>query len=186
MEEQTPEQLLVSIAKALDKLGIEYYVTGGFAVSVWGRPRFTADIDLIVKMAKANKTGLAKELLKISPKGYIDEEQIESALARSGEFNFIDPETGIKVDFWIMKNNEFERNCLKNTKKQDIGYKVKFISPEDLIISKLIWYKQAGSTRHLEDIESVLKISKVQLKHIEEWAAKLDLERELGELDFNS
>ena len=160
-KEQTPTGLLVQIAKALDKLQIPYYITGGFAVSVWGRPRFTADIDLIVKMTKTDKAGLARELLKISPKGYVDEEQINTALARQGEFNFIDPETGMKVDFWVAKDEEFERNCLKRVKIKDVGYDVKFISPEDLIISKLIWYKASGSSRHLEDIESVIKISKV-------------------------
>ena len=36
-----PGKLLVKIARILDELGIEYFVTGGFAVSVWGRPRAT-------------------------------------------------------------------------------------------------------------------------------------------------
>lgn len=46
----TPEQLLSKIAKILKDLKISYAVTGGFAVIVWGKPRFTADIDIIVEL----------------------------------------------------------------------------------------------------------------------------------------
>jgi hypothetical protein len=42
-----PRELLIEIAKILDKLKIPYLVTGGIAVLIWGRPRFTADIDII-------------------------------------------------------------------------------------------------------------------------------------------
>lgn len=38
----TPEKLLCKIAEILEKLRIPYIITGGFAVAVWGRPRFTA------------------------------------------------------------------------------------------------------------------------------------------------
>jgi len=50
---------------------------------------------------------------------------------------------------------EFSR---KIEKKID-GQKVYFISPENLILSKLEWYKQTDSNRHLEDIQSILIIS---------------------------
>jgi Na+/glutamate symporter len=45
-----PEELLKKIAKILDDLKIPYAVTGGFAVSIWGIPRYTADIDIIIEL----------------------------------------------------------------------------------------------------------------------------------------
>ena len=177
-KEPTPEDLLVSIAKILKNLKIPYYVTGGFAVSVWGRPRFTADIDLIIKMTHHEKSDFVKEIKKLSPKGYLDNEQIDTALSREGEFNFIDPDTGMKVDFWIIKDEMYEKECLQRIIPQDFGYKVNFISPEDLIISKLIWYKKSQSTRHLEDIKSILKITKVDNEYISRWVKKLKLAEE--------
>ncbi len=50
MREADPRQLLVSITKTLKYLNIPYLVTGGIAVLVWGRPRFTADIDIVVEL----------------------------------------------------------------------------------------------------------------------------------------
>lgn len=213
MKEQTPTEILIKIAKILDDLKIPYYVTGGFAVSLWGRPRFTADIDLIIKMAAPQKTAFAKkmtlrglrptvslsslkqasipvlksrvlrsDLKKLFPASYLDLEQIETALARKGEFNFIEPETGLKIDFWLAENEPFEEECFHNRKMKNIGYKVAFISPEDLIISKLLWYKETGSNRHLEDAKTVLEISKVNKKILKNWAHKLELISEFENL----
>ena len=42
---ESPTDLLILISKILDGLRIDYFISGGFAVSVWGRPRFTADVD---------------------------------------------------------------------------------------------------------------------------------------------
>jgi len=165
MEIINPEKLLLKVAPILEALNISYFVTGGFAVSVWGRPRATFDIDIVVKLIEPKVDSLARALRKISEAGYISEYAAREAIERKSEFNFIDPETGLKVDFWITKGDEKSTMEFKRriTKK---------ISPEDLILSKLEWYKQTESSRHLEDIESTLKISKVDVKYIKKWAEK--------------
>ena len=174
---------LVKIAKILDELGIAYYVTGGFAVSIYGRPRFTADVDMVIKMLSPQVSDMAARLKKIFPNGYVDENQINDALMQQGEFNVIDPESGLKVDFFISKDNEFEKECFQATLEKDFGYPVKFISPENLILSKLIWFKESLSTRQLEDIASVLEVQeKIDQKYLQTWIKKLDLEAEWQKL----
>ena len=174
METINPEKLLIKIAPILDKLGIGYFITGGFAISVWGRPRATFDIDIVVKLIDPQVSDLAKALKKISKFGYMDEETAKRAIVRKGEFNFIDSETGIKVDFWVAKNDEaslveFSRKVAKKINNTTVY----FISSEDLILSKLIWYEKSQSTRQLEDIESILKIQKkLDLRYIRKWAKK--------------
>jgi len=188
-----PSQLLIKIAKILEDLKIPYMVTGGFAVSVWGRPRFTADIDIVVKLLPKNIPRLAKLLLAIDKDVYVSQEAMENALKRKGEFNFIHPQTGLKVDFWVEKDiekyylsqyqdsearvsSQFEKIKLQRRIPKKIeDQKVYFISPEDLILSKLIWYKQGQSEQQLRDIESVLKVSKseIDMDYIKNWAERL-------------
>lgn len=170
------EKLLLKIIPILDELKIDYYITGGFAVSGWGRIRSTLDIDVVIKLLEPKIKPLLTALKKISKFGYIDEEAAKEALRRKGEFNFIDPETGFKVDFWITKEDErakteFKRRIIKKIN----GQKIFFISPEDLILNKLIWYQKSFSDRHLEDVESVFKISgeKLDLSYLKKQAAKL-------------
>lgn len=179
MEIINPEKLLLKVVPILDELKIDYYITGGFAVSGWGRIRSTLDIDIVIKLLEPKIKPLATALRKISKFGYIDEEATKEALKRKGEFNFIDPETGFKVDFWISKEDErtkmeFKRRLIKKIN----GQKVYFISPEDLILEKLIWYEKSGeSSRHIEDVESIFKISgrKLDKNYLKKQTAKLGI-----------
>lgn|SRR4030042_3794888 len=176
MEIINPEKLLLKAVSALDKLKIDYFITGGFAISVWGKPRTTADIDIVVKLIEPKIMPLAKLLKKISRDGYIDENIARDAVRREGEFNFIDPDTGLKFDFWVVKEDKATRDELnRRIAKRIDNKKVYFISPEDLILNKLKWYKQTESSRHLEDIDSIFEISgkKLDKKYLKQQAEKL-------------
>lgn len=176
---QDPKHLLVKISQILHRLGIPYFISGGIAVVIWGRPRFTADIDIVVELEIMKAENLVKTLRSISKTGYVDEDAVQSALRNEGEFNYIDSKTGLKVDFWLLKKNDaFDQSRFKRRRTKKIAGKlVYFSSPEDLILVKLLWYKQTESTRHLEDIESVVAISGDQLDkgYLKEWSKILDV-----------
>ena len=176
MESIDPRKLLVEIASILDKNKIPYLITGGMAVFVWGRPRFTADIDLVVELSIDKLGILEKSLKSLDEAGYVDGDVMREALVHSGEFNFIDGKTGMKVDFWVSTGDAFDRSRLKRRMAQKIiGHEVYFSSPEDLILSKLRWWRDSGSSRHKEDIASIISISGENLnrEYLHTWAKKL-------------
>jgi len=177
MEQIDPRHLLINIAKILKRLKILYMVTGGMAVLIWGRPRFTADIDIVIELQSEKIDDLGKALLELGRAGYVDKEAMRQAFKRQDEFNFIDGETGVKIDFWVLKEKDpFDISRLKKKVARIIsGERVFFTSPEDLILIKLRWYKETQSSRHLEDIESILKISgkKLDKQYLRQWAKKL-------------
>lgn len=178
------EELVVKIGKILDELKIPYAITGGFALAIWGRPRFTADIDLVVEILPSKLDRLANELLLVDKGVYIDKDAMEDALQKHGEFNFIHPASGIKVDFWVLKDDLFSRTQIKRrVGKKVIGKKIFFVSSEDLILSKLTWYTKSQSTRHTEDIEAVLKRQKkLDFRYIKKWARVQSTEKVLNSL----
>ncbi len=177
-----PQNLLVKIVKILNSLKIPYLVTGGMAIYVWGRPRFTADIDVVIELKREKVKELVKVLIKM---GYIDEDAVNEALEYKSEFNFIDQQAGIKVDFWVLKDDEFDKFRLKRRKiRKILEQKVYFISPEDLILTKLLWFEESKSTRHLEDIQSIMSIKKNELdfKYLKSWAKKQKTSKLLEEM----
>lgn len=177
------EKLLQKLATILEKLKIPYFITGGIATVIWGRPRFTADIDVVIQLVPQKLDKLAQELLKIDKNVYLSKESMTEAMKRQGEFNFIHPASGLKIDFWILKNTPFDETCLKRRVKKTINkQKVFFISSEDLILNKLLWRRKSESTRQLEDVESILKISKVDLKYLKRWAKLLEVSQILNKL----
>ena len=186
MEIASQEKLLLDLTKIFNDLRVDYYITGGMAVSVWGRPRSTHDIDVIIKVSKSQVNLLVKAFKEISENGYADESMAIDAIQNKGNFNFIDGDSGLKVDFWVFnENNEMELLKFNNRKKEIfLNQKMYFISPEDLILSKLDWCRDSHSTLHLGDIESVLRVrgKELDMDYLKKWAEKLDVIETLNEL----
>ena len=175
MKEITPEILLIEISKILNELKIPHAVTGGFAVVIWGKPRYTADIDIVIEFADKNIRPLAKKLLAIDKDVYADEDMMREALEYHGEFNFIHPDTGLKVDFFVQDNKPYNKLKIKRAILRKInGQHIPFVSPEDLILSKLMWSKESMSQKQTEDMKSVIRNPKIKLdlKYLNGWAVK--------------
>ena len=59
-----PNKDLLEFIDLLNANGVEYLVVGGFAVAWHGYPRFTADIDFLVRPDRANGELLVKTLVE--------------------------------------------------------------------------------------------------------------------------
>lgn len=181
----TIKQFLIQISSVLDKLKINYVVSGGVAVTTWGKPRFTADVDIVIEIDNVDQVkNLTIELKRNFPKSYPDIQMAVDAFERKSEFNVIEPEFGFKADFFISDNTEYRKLEIKRGRSGRLNNKmIRFISPEDLIINKLIWYKEGQSTRQLEDIQSVIEAREdLDQEYLQTWIKKLDLEAEWQEL----
>lgn len=74
-------------------------------------------------------------------------------------FNIIDYESGFKADFIILKDEAFRQEEFKRRGKIDFMGKVIYVTtPEDLLISKLIWIQDFQFAQQIEDIKSLAAI----------------------------
>ncbi|MDA8132059.1 MAG: hypothetical protein M0011_11200 [Elusimicrobia bacterium] len=158
------KKFIKDLAAKLQAAGVDYCITGGYAVSVWGAPRSTLDIDLITSL-KPSQVDLLVRAMAPGKGAYLDEEAIREAVASGGEFNYIPAEAGLKVDFWVIRPADGTGLRELTRKRREVfeGQEIFFISPEDLILSKLRWARGSASTRHAEDIRSVLAVSGAEL-----------------------
>lgn len=168
--------ILLNIAESFNNLKINYLLTGSFAVSYYGLPRATHDIDFIIEIQKENLDKLKLVLKKLGKDYIYDLSDIEDPPAFSYQFNIYHPETGVKVDFWMVKDNNFEISKFK--RKQEIlieKTKISIVSAEDLILNKLLWSKEIVSERHLKDCQGIIQIQgeKLDYKYLKTWAKKL-------------
>jgi len=168
------------ISGKLDKLGIEYMITGGSAVSFWGQVRTTADIDLVINIPPAKVPALSAAL---KGESYIDEEEVKEAVSRKRMFNAIYMDTAFKVDLAVLDETDaYAREAFSRRKKLEVGGRPLWvISPEDLILSKLRWMKAAGgSERQLEDCRSIAEVSAdiLDVSYIEKWAEVVGVSKE--------
>lgn len=177
------QELLTRTARILDALKIPYMVTGSFAVNFYGIPRTTHDIDLIVQIDVADANRLAREF---PADFYADTEMMRQAIDRQFMFNVIDPSSGLKIDFWILKRDAYDPERFRRRRPQTVfGQTLVMPSPEDVILAKLLWYKETQIDKHLNDARGVWEMQKdsMDLNYLRLWAIKLGVTSWLGKLE---
>jgi hypothetical protein len=176
------DQLIVlgKVTKTLESAKIRYMITGSIAFNYYAVPRMTRDIDILVDIsiedAERKFSGFEKEF-------YIDMDAVRIAIRDLSMFNIINYENPVKVDFIVLKRDEYERLKFSRKRRRKInGSKVYIISPEDLIISKLMWAKDSISEIQIRDVSNLISCVKpLDLKYLEFWIKKLEL-KELYEM----
>lgn len=165
---------LRDVIARFEALKISYMVTGSMAMTYYAVPRMTRDIDFVVEVRSQDVERLVRAFKNDY---YIDEDMIE-AIEHRKMFNLIHNETALKIDCIIYKEeSEYELIKFNRKKLKDLGgFKGFLISPEDLILSKLLWAKDSVSELQLKDIENILSSSKdLNTDYISEWAKKLNV-----------
>lgn len=165
---------------ALERLDIPHMVVGSFASGVYGEPRFTNDIDIVIAPTPEQLDGLCVAFA--GDEFYVSPEVARDALRRRGQFNVIHSDTSNKIDFMIARSDAWgEQQVARRARVRILPDRDGFAArPEDLIISKLLYYQEGGSEKHLRDITGMLKMSpaKIDREYVERWAATLKVSEE--------
>lgn len=168
---------LREIKALLDEAGILYMVVGSFASMVYGEPRTTHDLDIVIDPSPA---ALEHFLTHIDMDAfYVDPDTARDALRRRGMFNIIDLRSAWKIDLVMRKERPFSREELARREDQEIlGVVVPTATPEDTIVAKLEWAKEGASERQLRDVVGILRVQgdTVDREYISRWVEALGLE----------
>ena len=164
--------LLKLVTSRLNNAKIEYMISGSVALTFYGKPRMTRDIDIVIVIPTEEVDRFVK-LFEVD--FYIDRDMVDEAIRNQSMFNIIHLETVIKVDFIIRKNQEYRiLEFSKRRKMQFEDQEVSVVSLEDLIISKIYWAKDSFSELQIKDIISLLDLD-VDMEYVQDWCNRLDL-----------
>lgn len=92
--------------------------------------------------------------------------------------NVIDYGTGWKVDFIIPPFSEFNLEEFERRKTVEFdGMQLSVVSPEDIVVAKLLWAKAGESEIQLNDAASVVRVQrdKFDIEYVEQWVKRLGL-----------
>ena len=167
--------LLRQAARVLQTLGISHFVPGSQATIVYGEPRFTNDVDIVLELTVDRVPDFLRSFQRDD--FYLSESAVRSAVERRGMFNLIDSTSGGKIDFVVAKNSDFDQSRFARIRKLEFSptEMVMLASPEDVILKKMQWFKKDQSDRHVRDILGVLRIQNdsIDFPYIESWLEKL-------------
>ncbi len=172
--------VLQKLADILDQFNIGYAIGGSMASSVYGIVRFTQDADITVHPFSSVADKLY-ERLKVD--FYISRDAMQQALDRFTSFNIVHFETAFKIDVFIRQDTEFDKQLLQRSRQVKLSDAIEkefnFLSPEDVVLIKLRWFKQAGCTSDTQwsDVLGVLGVQSGSLdfEYLKTWSKKLQL-----------
>jgi len=176
--ENAQEKLLKEITCFLREQNIPYMITGAWSVIFWGGPRASHDIDFVVELSKKDIKKTEKAFKILPDEFLIQTGVVEEAVTTSGFFNVLHLPTMLKMDFWLLEKNAFDKSRFLRRRKEIILDQEMFVaSPEDTIIQKLRWYKEGKIEKHLVDAAFVYNIQKKNLntEYLDKWIEKLGL-----------
>ena len=167
-------EILKIVVERLERSRVPYFISGSMAANYYSVPRMTRDIDIVVELKPAH---LKLFVESFRNDFYVEEESIRDEVNRRGMFNLIHKEYAFKVDFIIRKETEFQDSCFKRRREVCLGdYDAWVISPEDLVIAKLLWAKDSLSDLQLRDVKNLLLTAgNPDTAYLEQWVNRLSL-----------
>jgi nucleotidyltransferase AbiEii toxin of type IV toxin-antitoxin system len=177
----TPElAALQDVCARLDGAGIAYMLTGSLAMSYYARPRMTRDIDLVIALETEEAERLTGAL---GADYHADAEAIAAAIRDGRPWNVIHLSSVVKIDLIPRKDTPYRRAEFERRRKVELaGVALWIVSVEDLILSKLEWASESRSEQQRRDV-GLLLAAPLDRAYLEEWAAHLDLDGLLREVE---
>ncbi len=170
-------ELLARLVDEFERLEIAYMIGGSQASIYYGEPRYTNDIDVVADLRPEHVSGLLAAFP--FPEFYLDAGAVQEAIRDRRPFNIIHPESGLKIDVIIPRQTLYDRTELGRRQTLPLvpGREAYFARPEDVILYKMIYYREGLSEKHLRDIAGILQISgdEIDRPYIERWAQELGL-----------
>lgn len=169
---------LEQVVDTLDRLQIPYALGGSLASSIHGINRNTADADLSVEPFHGKEVEFVESF---GPDFDLSADAVRSALWKRTSFNIINTSTGFKVDFFVRKHRPFEVSMMNRRQPMTLscssGKTLNVVSPEDIILLKLEWYRHGNeiSDRQWSDIANVLRVQSGRLDetYLTHWAKEI-------------
>jgi predicted nucleotidyltransferase len=157
--------------RGLNDANVNYVVVGGLATVLHGYARFTADIDLVINLKKAEAEKAIKALvgmgfksrLPVDPLQFTDLEVRESWRKEKGMevFSFFDPRNPIlTVDLFVYEPIPFHELALRAERMDIDGITVPVCSINDLINLKM----KVARPKDIDDIEHLREIQRIREK----------------------
>lgn len=174
---QRPDELTL-FAERLEIVGAPYMVTGATAAILYGQPRVTNDLDVVLSLDDTTRGALLRAFpdtdFYVPPESVM---QAEQARPHRGHFNLIHLESGFKADLYLAGSDPLHAWALplRRRLRWSETLEVSVAPPEYVVLRKLEFYREGHSSKHVGDIRTIREITGVDETAMAPWLDRLGL-----------
>jgi hypothetical protein len=150
------DEAVTALASWLARHNLPYMVIGGFAVTVWGEPRFTRDVDITISVPADQLHSTIEVIcteftsLVAEPAKFVTDTRVLPITVHS-----------VPVDL-VFAALPYEEAAISRARTIDLkGGSVQICSPEDLILHKIV----SSRPKDREDIEGIFRYRHAELDY---------------------
>lgn len=156
----------------LEQAGVPYMVTGSVASMIYGEPRLTHDIDVVIELARGEARRIVSAFdereFYVPP---LEAIEVEAGRSARGRFNLIHYDSGYKADVYVVGRDPLHLWAMGRRLRIDLGGSPLWLAPpEYVIVRKLEYFREGGAEKHVRDIAAMLDVSgdRIDLAAVEE------------------
>lgn len=147
---ETYLELVKQLARTLAARHIPYAFSGALANAVWGVPRATKDVDLLISVPRIALPETVQCLLALGCTGSVDEALVSSREEYVMRLKY----QGIEVEIFL-PYLPFHQDVLRRRVSHEVdGIPVYFVTAEDLILLKFLFHR----AKDVADIQTLLAV----------------------------
>ncbi|HUR70063.1 MAG TPA: hypothetical protein VM370_12530 [Candidatus Thermoplasmatota archaeon] len=173
------EETALAFDRAARAAMVPYALVGGFAVSAWGQPRSTSDVDALVVLPDAKVESFAAA---IRHEGLtVSMADLRDVLRQGGHVTIFDPESSFHVDAKLCRTASEREQVEQAAEVPFHGAKLRFARAEDTVAYKLLY----GTPQDVNDAATILarQAGKLDEGRLMSIALKLGVAPALRELE---
>ena len=154
-------------------------VTGATAAIIYGQPRVTNDLDVVLSLNDAGRTVLlatfSESQFYVPPESVIRAEQARS---HRGHFNLIHHESGYKADVYLTGSDPLHAWAMERRRRVQWSDDLELwvAPPEYVVLRKMEFFREGGSAKHPADIRAIREVSGVDEAALVPWIEQLGLQ----------
>lgn len=174
--------LYTHFLQRLNATGIRYMITGGLAAIIYGEPRLTNDVDIVIVLAADEVDRLVTAFP--APEYYVPPREVvleEAARPAWGHFNLLHVETSLRADVYPLGDDPLGAWAMARRWAIPMAEETVWVAPiEYVMLKKLEYFRDGRSDRHLRDIAAMVRISgdTIDPSAMESWLDRLRLRNE--------
>lgn len=178
------DDAVLAVLDALKRLNVPYMLVGSFSSNTYGIPRATHDADFVLQVKAGGVRHIVEQLgppFRLEPQ--ITFETTTATMRYVVEL----AGSAFTIEFFLLSDDPHDQERFARRREVMIpgrGVTATMPSAEDVIITKLRWYKNGRRTRDFDDIRGIIAVrgDRLDWEYVHRWCDAHDTRELLEEV----